>query len=102
MLLPKIFVVILERGEFKPEVLYWAFDKNEAEKLAYQQKFTTPGGIASLPQQVIAGTTPRTAADVVYRPQAAKGGSINDLYGEYSELNNRMRNYRRLAKGGLI
>jgi hypothetical protein len=78
------------------------YDKNEAEKLAYQQKFTTPGGIASLPQQVIAGTTPRTAADVVYRPQAAKGGSINDLYGEYSELNNRMRNYRRLAKGGLI
>jgi hypothetical protein len=78
------------------------YDKNEAEKLAYQQKFTTPGGIASLPQQVIAGTTPRTAADVVVKPRAAKGGSINDLYGEYSELNNRMRNYRRLAKGGLI
>jgi hypothetical protein len=78
------------------------YDKNEAQKLVYQQKFTTPEGIASLPQQVIAGTTPRTAADVVYRPQAAKGGSINDLYGEYSELNNRMRNYRRLAKGGII
>jgi hypothetical protein len=78
------------------------YDKNEAQKLVYQQKFTTPEGIASLPQQVIAGTTPRTAADVVYRPRAAKGGSISDLYNEYSMLNNRMRNYRRLAKGGLI
>jgi hypothetical protein len=78
------------------------YDKNQAEQLVYKTKFTTPEGIASLPQQVIAGTTPRTAADVVVKPRAAKGGSINDLYGEYSELNNRMRNYRRLAKGGII
>lgn len=78
------------------------YDTNQAKQLAYQQKFTTPEGIASLPQQNITGLTPRTTADVVSKPKAAKGGSINDLYGEYSELNNRMRNYRRLAKGGLI
>ena len=78
------------------------YDKNQAEMLAKKEQYTTPAGIASLPKQNITGLTPRTAADVVVRPQAAKGGSINDLYGEYSELNNRMRNYRRLAKGGLI
>ena len=78
------------------------YDENKAKQAVYQQKFTTPEGIASLPQQNITGLTPRTTADVVSRPKAAKGGSINDLYGEYSELNNRMRNYRRLAKGGLI
>ena len=50
----------------------------------------------------LAQAQPRTAAQTVVMPKAAKGGSINDLYGEYSELNNRMRNYRRLAKGGLI
>jgi len=78
------------------------YDKNEARNLIYQQKFTTPEGIASLPQQNITGLTPRTASDVVVKPKAAKGGSINDLYNEYSQLNNRMRNYRRLAKGGIV
>jgi hypothetical protein len=78
------------------------YDKNEAKNLVYQQKFTTPEGIASLPKQDITGLNPRTAADVVVKPKAAKGGSINDLYNEYSMLNNRMRNYRRLAKGGII
>jgi len=78
------------------------YDTNQAKQLAYQQKFTTPEGIASLPQQNITGLTPRTTADVVSRPKAAKGGSIDDLYNEYSMLNNRMRNYRRLAKGGVI
>ena len=78
------------------------YDENKAKQLAYQQKFTTPAGIASLPRQDITGLTPRTTSDVVVKPKAAKGGSINDLYGEYSELNNRMRNYRRLAKGGII
>jgi len=78
------------------------YDENQAKQLAYQQKFTTPAGIASLPQQNITGLTPRTASDVVVKPKAAKGGSINDLYKEYSELNNRMRNYRRLAKGGIV
>jgi len=78
------------------------YDENQAKQLAYQQKFTTPAGIASLPQQNITGLTPRTASDVVVKPKAAKGGSINDLYNEYSQLNNRMRNYRRLAKGGIV
>jgi hypothetical protein len=78
------------------------YDKEEAKKLVKEQQYTTPAGIASLPKQNITGLTPRTAADVVVKPQAAKGGYINDLYNEYSELNNRMRNYRRLAKGGLI
>jgi hypothetical protein len=78
------------------------YDENKAKQLAYQQKFTTPEGIASLPKQDITGLTPRTVSDVVVKPKAAKGGSINDLYKEYSELNNRMRNYRRLAKGGIV
>jgi hypothetical protein len=78
------------------------YDTNQAKQLAAEQRFTTPEGIASLPKQNITGLTPRTVSDVVSKPKAAKGGSINDLYGEYSELNNRMRNYRRLAKGGLI
>ena len=78
------------------------YDENKAKQLAYQQKFTTPEGIASLPRQDITGLTPRTVSDVVVKPKAAKGGSINDLYKEYSELNNRMRNYRRLAKGGIV
>jgi len=78
------------------------YDENQAKQLAYQQKFTTPAGIASLPQQNITGLTPRTTSDVVVKPKAAKGGSINDLYNEYSQLNNRMRNYRRLAKGGIV
>jgi len=78
------------------------YDENKAKQLVYQQKFTTPEGIASLPQQNITGLAPRTTADVVVKPKAAKGGSINDLYNEYSELNNRMRNYRRLAKGGIV
>jgi len=78
------------------------YDENKAKQLAYQQKFTTPAGIASLPRQDITGLTPRTVSDVVVKPKAAKGGSINDLYKEYSELNNRMRNYRRLAKGGIV
>ena len=70
--------------------------------LAKKQQYTTPEGIASLPKQNITGLTPRTVSDVVVKPRAAKGGSINDLYNEYSELNNRMRNYRRFAKGGII
>jgi len=78
------------------------YDKNQAEMLAKKEQYTTPAGIASLPKQNITGLTPRTAADVVVKPQAAKGGYINDLYNEYSELNNRMRNYRRLAKGGIV
>jgi hypothetical protein len=78
------------------------YDKEEAKKLVKEQQYTTPAGIASLPKQNITGLTPRTAADVVVKPQAAKGGYINDLYNEYSELNNRMRNYRRLAKGGIV
>ena len=78
------------------------FDENKAKQIAYQEKYTTPSGIASLPQQNITGLTPRTSSDIVVKPKAAKGGSITDLYNEYSQLNNRMRNYRRLAKGGLI
>jgi len=84
------------------DLIQQGYDTNQAKQLAAQQKFTTPEGIASLPQQNITGLTPRTTADVVSRPKAAKGGSINDLYNEYSMLNNRMRNYRRLARGGLI
>ena len=78
------------------------YDRNQAEMLAKKQQYTTPEGIASLPKQNITGLTPRTVSDVVVKPRAAKGGSINDLYNEYSELNNRMRNYRRFAKGGII
>lgn len=78
------------------------YDENKAKQMVYEQKYTTPSGIASLPQQNITGLTPRTSSDVVVKPKAAKGGSITDLYNEYSQLNNRMRNYRRLAKGGLI
>jgi hypothetical protein len=44
----------------------------------------------------------RTVADVVNIPKKADGGSMNDLYNEYAMLNNRMRNYRKFAKGGLI
>lgn len=78
------------------------YDENKAKQLVYEQKYTTPQGIASLPQQNITGLAPRAVSDVVAKPKAAKGGSINDLYNEYSQLNNRMRNYRRLARGGLI
>lgn len=78
------------------------YDENKAKQLVYEQKYTTPQGIASLPKQNITGLAPRTVSDVVVKPKAAKGGSINDLYNEYSQLNNRMRNYRRLAKGGVI
>jgi len=60
---------------------------------------TLPYTVAGVP---LAQAQPRTAAQTVVMPKAAKGGYINDLYNEYSELNNRMRNYRRLAKGGLI
>lgn len=84
------------------DLVQQGYDTNQAKQLAAQQRFTTPAGIASLPQQNITGLAPRTTADVVSKPKAAKGGSINDLYNEYSELNNRMRNYRQLAKGGLI
>lgn len=67
-------------------------------------------GVTTGPQQLnymlkgvpLAQAQPRTIADVVSKPKAAKGGSINDLYNEYSQLNNRMRNYRKFAKGGLI
>ncbi len=78
------------------------YDENKAKQLVYEQKYTTPQGIASLPQQNITGLAPRAVSDVVVKPKAARGGSINDLYNEYSQLNNRMRNYRRLARGGLI
>jgi hypothetical protein len=78
--------------------------------LAKQSGITSAYGVGAGPQQLnynvagipLAQAQPRTAAQTVVMPKAAKGGSINDLYGEYSELNNRMRNYRRLAKGGLI
>ena len=78
--------------------------------LGKQSGIASAYGVGAGPQTLnynVAGTPlaqaqPRTAAQTVVMPKAAKGGSINDLYGEYSELNNRMRNYRRLAKGGLI
>ena len=78
--------------------------------LGKQSGIASSYGVGAGPQTLnykVAGTPlaqaqPRTAAQTVVMPKAAKGGSINDLYSEYSELNNRMRNYRRLAKGGLI
>jgi len=78
--------------------------------LAKQSGINTAYGVAQGPQTLnynvagvpLAQAQPRTAAQTVVMPKAAKGGSINDLYSEYSQLNNRMRNYRRLAKGGLI
>lgn len=91
-------------------------DINQTITDAYNNYLGKQTGIASAygvgqgPQQLnynVAGTPlaqaqPRTAAQTVVMPKAAKGGSINDLFDEYSKLNNRMRNYRRLAKGGLI
>jgi hypothetical protein len=78
--------------------------------LAKQSGITSAYGVGAGPQTLpynvagvpLAQAQPRTAAQTVVMPKAAKGGSINDLYKEYSMLNNRMRNYRRLAKGGLI
>jgi len=78
--------------------------------LAKQSGINTAYGVAQGPQTLnynvagipLAQAQPRTAEQTVVMPKAARGGSINDLYNEYSELNNRMRNYRRLAKGGLI
>jgi len=78
--------------------------------LGKQSGIASAYGVGAGPQTLnynVAGTPlaqaqPRTAAQTVVMPKAAKGGSINDLYSEYSQLNNRMRNYRRLAKGGLI
>lgn len=80
---------------------YGAYQTDKARK---RQQYQTGVGLPSLPTTVggvpLAQAQPRTAAQTVVR--AAKGGSISDLYNEYSELNNRMRNYRRLAKGGVI
>jgi hypothetical protein len=80
---------------------YGAYQTDKARK---KQQYQTGVGLPSLPTTVggvpLAQAQPRTAAQTVVR--AAKGGSISDLYNEYSELNNRMRNYRRLAKGGLV
>jgi hypothetical protein len=78
--------------------------------LGKQSGINTAYGVGQGPQTLnynvagvpLAQAQPRTAAQTVVMPKAARGGSINDLYNEYSELNNRMRNYRRLAKGGLI
>ena len=78
--------------------------------LAKQSGISSAYGVGQGPQTLnynvagipLAQAQPRTAAQTVVMPKAAKGGSINDLYSEYSQLNNRMRNYRRLAKGGLI
>ena len=78
--------------------------------LGKQSGINTAYGVGQGPQTLnynvagvpLAQAQPRTAAQTVVMPKAAKGGSINDLYNEYSMLNNRMRNYRRLAKGGLI
>jgi hypothetical protein len=78
--------------------------------LGKQSGIASAYGVGQGPQQLnynvagvpLAQAQPRTAAQTVVMPKAAKGGSINDLYNEYSMLNNRMRNYRRLAKGGLI
>jgi len=78
--------------------------------LGKQSGINTAYGVGQGPQTLnynvagvpLAQAQPRTAAQTVVMPKAAKGGSINDLYSEYSQLNNRMRNYRRLAKGGLI
>ena len=81
-----------------------AYNLYQADKLRKKQQYQTGVGLPSLPTTVggipLAQAQPRTAAQTVVR--AAKGGSISDLYNEYSQLNNRMRNYRRLAKGGLI
>jgi hypothetical protein len=81
-----------------------AYNIYQADKLKKKQQYQTGEGLPSLPTTVggipLAQAQPRTAAQTVVR--AAKGGSISDLYNEYSELNNRMRNYRKLAKGGLI
>jgi hypothetical protein len=78
--------------------------------LQQQQGIRSGYGVTTGPQQLnytmsgipLARAPMRTAADVVNIPKAATGGSINDLFDEYSMLNNRMRNYRRLARGGLI
>ena len=59
------------------------YNENRAATAAKNTQYTTPAGIASLPRQDITGLTPRTAADVVVKPQAAKGGYINDLYNVY-------------------
>ena len=87
-------------GKFRTHIL----NNHQADKLRKKQQYQTGVGLPSLPTTVggvpLAQAQPRTAAQTVVR--AAKGGSISDLYNEYSQLNNRMRNYRRLAKGGLI
>jgi len=78
--------------------------------LGKQSGINTAYGVGQGPQTLnynvagvpLAQAQPRTAAQTVVMPKAGKGGSINELYSEYSQLNNRMRNYRRLAKGGLI
>ena len=76
---------------------YGAYQTDKARK---KQQYQTGVGLPSLPTTVggvpLAQAQPRTAAQTVVR--AARGGSISDLYNEY----NRMRNYRRLAKGGLV
>jgi hypothetical protein len=91
-------------------------DINQTITDAYNNYLGKQSGIASAygvgqgPQQLnynvagipLAQAQPRTAAQTVVTPKAATGGSINDLFDEYSMLNNRMRNYRRLARGGLI
>jgi hypothetical protein len=91
-------------------------DINQTITDAYNNYLGKQSGIASAygvgqgPQQLnynvagvpLAQAQPRTAAQTVVTPKAANGGSINDLFDEYSMLNNRMRNYRRLARGGLI
>jgi len=91
-------------------------DTNKSIMDAYNNYLGKQSGIASAygvgagPQTLnynvagipLAQAQPRTAEQTVVMPKAARGGSINDLYSEYSQLNNRMRNYRRLAKGGLI
>jgi len=78
--------------------------------LGKQSEIASAYGVDKGPQQLnynvagvpLAQAQPRTAAQTVVTPKAATGGSINDLFDEYSMLNNRMRNYRRLARGGLI
>ena len=75
-----------------------------------QNLYTSGYGVGTGPQQLnytvggvpLAQAQPRTVAQTVVKPKAATGGSINDLFNEYAMLNNRMRNYRRLARGGLI
>jgi hypothetical protein len=93
------------------DIISGAYNKYNAGTQYKNLQYATGQGLSSLPiyrsgvplgSMNVQAAPARTASNVVVRPGAAKGGNINDLYNEYMNINNRMRNYKRYARGGLI